>query len=190
MKVILIRHGQTAGNAEKRYIGVTDQPLTASGVEQIEKNKYPAADLVFASPLKRCLQTAAIIYPQQKPTVVRDLREMDFGDFENKNHMELSGNADYQRWIDNGGKTAFPGGEHPADFCHRCTTAFLKTMESIKNENCQTVAFAVHGGTIMAIMSSLLNDTENYFSYRVDNGDGYTFDYADGQISNQRKLFE
>ena len=35
MKIVLIRHGATAGNIKKRYIGTTDEDLCASGIESI-----------------------------------------------------------------------------------------------------------------------------------------------------------
>ena len=67
MKVILIRHGATMGNQEKRYIGITDEALCDTGIEKLLKNVhkdiYPAADKIYVSPMKRCIQTAQIIYP-------------------------------------------------------------------------------------------------------------------------------
>jgi alpha-ribazole phosphatase len=38
MKIVLIRHGATAGNIKKRYIGITDEDLCASGIESIHNN--------------------------------------------------------------------------------------------------------------------------------------------------------
>ena len=104
MKVILIRHGATMGNQEKRYIGITDEALCDTGIEKLLKNVhkdiYPAADKIYVSPMKRCIQTAQIIYPGREAVVVDDLKECDFGRFEGKNYIELSGDAYYQKWID------------------------------------------------------------------------------------------
>ena len=36
MQIVLIRHGQTPGNALRRYIGRTDEPLSAEGVRALE----------------------------------------------------------------------------------------------------------------------------------------------------------
>ena len=85
-RVFLIRHGKTSGNAEKRYIGTTDEPLTKEGMDEIKKNKYPCADMIFSSSLKRAVQTAEIIWPGQKAIVIDELRETDFGRFEGKNY--------------------------------------------------------------------------------------------------------
>lgn len=189
MQVIFIRHGATAGNAERRYIGATDQPLTESGIAAIRGRSYPTADLVIASPLTRCLQTAAIIYPGKQPIIIHDLREMDFGKFENCNYRDLQHNPDYQKWLDSGGSIPFPEGEHPEEFRRRCREAFVKTMNEIEG-SVNSVAFVVHGGTIMAILSGLTEDPADYFSYMADNGGGYTCRYENGTLKNITKLFD
>ena len=62
MEIILIRHGKTKGNLEKRYIGITDEPLTDEGAHELRQIKYPDADIIISSPMLRCVQTAEIIY--------------------------------------------------------------------------------------------------------------------------------
>ena len=54
MKVVLIRHSKTAGNLMGRYIGTTDEPLCEEGIRLLENRSYPAAELVYVSPMKRC----------------------------------------------------------------------------------------------------------------------------------------
>ena len=67
MEIVLIRHGATAGNIEKRYIGTTDEPLCDTGMVQIQEYMragcYPQVQALYVSPLKRCRQTAEFIYP-------------------------------------------------------------------------------------------------------------------------------
>lgn len=58
MKIYLIRHGKTKGNLEERYIGRTDEPLCEAGRENLKKYQYPQVEMVFTSPMKRCMQTA------------------------------------------------------------------------------------------------------------------------------------
>ena len=66
-KIHLIRHGLTAGNLEGRYIGRTDLPLCTQGEERLRRlmdgHAYPDAERLYAPALRRCLQTAAILYP-------------------------------------------------------------------------------------------------------------------------------
>ena len=85
MRVVLIRHSKTAGNLKGRYIGTTDEPLCEEGIRLLEGKTYPAAELVYVSPMKRCRETASLIYPTLTQREEPLLRECDFGDFENKN---------------------------------------------------------------------------------------------------------
>ena len=179
-KITLIRHGMTAGNLEKRYIGVTDEPLCETGVSEVSKRSYPAADIVIISPLLRCKMTAELIYPNRDFIVIDDLKETDFGDFEGKNYTELSSNEDYQRWIDSGGELPFPNGESKEIANKRALRGFEEVLSL--TENYSNVSIVTHGGTIMAILSYYFG--ENYYSYYVKNGEGYTFDLShDGIFS-------
>lgn len=84
--------------------------------------------------MKRCVETAEILWPgfdQKKMQKVTDLRECDFGDFENKNYKELSGNGDYQAWIDSNGTLPFPNGESMDAFKSRCLEAFARIVEEV-----------------------------------------------------------
>lgn len=173
-RYFLIRHGQTQGNLEHRYIGCKlDEPLCPQGVAALRAGRYPTADKIFSSPLRRCLETAALLYPGQRPTVIPALRECDFGDFEGKNYAELNGRADYQAWIDSGGTLPFPGGESQAAFAARCADAFAQAVRPLPDGD---YAFVVHGGTIMAIMERLARPKGAYFDFQVANGGGYCLD--------------
>ena len=81
MKWVLIRHGQTQGNLEHRYIGCrTDEPLCAQGVAELRAKKYPPVTHVFVSPMRRCMETAQLLYPDAQIAVIEDFRECDFGE--------------------------------------------------------------------------------------------------------------
>ena len=170
MRWVLIRHGQTQGNLEHRYIGCrTDEPLCAAGREALRLGRYPPASRVFASTMRRCIETAAILYPGIQAELVPDFRECDFGAFEGKHYTELSGRSDYQAWIKSGGALPFPGGESRAAFAARCVRAFERLRAQDFREDC---ALIVHGGTIMAIMEQAVPEGR-YFDYQVGNGEGF-----------------
>lgn len=169
MKIYLIRHGMTAGNREKRYVGChTDEDLCEEGIAQIQSNEYPRVDHLYVSPLKRCITTAELIYPHMPVISNVKLQEMDFGDFEYKNYHELNGNAAYQTWIDSGGKIAFPNGESREQFCRRCAEGFRECLADCKDTD--RVAFVVHGGTIMAIMEQYGEPKGEYYTWQIANG--------------------
>ena len=111
IKIWLIRHGMTEGNRHQRYIGVTDEPLCPEGIERLKNITYPKPQAIFVSPLRRCQETAEILFPGQKVRIIDQLAECNFGEFENKNYKELSDDPRYQAWIDSNGIMAFPGGE-------------------------------------------------------------------------------
>ena len=96
----LIRHGATLSNKEGRYLGKTDEALSPDGIGALEKSvtdrSYPTADVLFSGPMKRCLETAQILYPGQTPIIIPEWTEMDFGAFEGHNYQELSKDPNYQ----------------------------------------------------------------------------------------------
>lgn len=176
--LVLIRHGATKANKEHRYLGKTDELLSKEGEMQLVEYKkiqlYPNVDFLFASPMKRCIQTAEILYPELQPVRIKEWEEMDFGAFEGKNYEELQGDKRYQAWIDSNGTLPFPEGEGSEEFITRCDKGFqgmIEKIEQIKEEGLKTIGMIVHGGTIMALLSKY--GKGDYFDYQVANGRGY-----------------
>lgn len=177
VKLVMIRHGATPSNKEHRYLGRTDEGLSKEGEQALYKarNTYPHVDHLFSSPMRRCAQTARILYPEQEIFMIPEWAEMDFGDFEGKNYVELKGNEYYQKWIDSNGTLPFPNGESREDFTERCKQGFYKMLLQLK---CQsrlnsaiTIGGVMHGGTIMALLSTFCGG--GYFDYQAENGQGY-----------------
>ncbi len=174
MKVYLIRHGITKGNQRKAYIGSrTDEPLCREGIRQLQVRVYPHADIVFASPMKRCIMTAEYIYTGKELMICEGLKEMDFGDFEGKNYEDLKNNPSYISWLESGGENAFPNGESKKDFVFRSQSAFWECIEKVQQsrKNIKAVSFVVHGGTIMAIMEKYGTPKGEYYKWQIKNGE-------------------
>lgn len=174
MKIILIRHGMTKGNLEKRYVGCTDEPLCEEGRRQIVQaagaKRYPKADLLYVSPLKRCIETAELIYPDKNYILCDPLKERDFGEFEYKNYLELSTNKDYIDWLKSNGEIPFPAGERTEDFKLRCQIAYEDIISQAAG---QDIALVVHGGTIMSILEKYGVPERNFYDWQIKNGEGY-----------------
>lgn len=175
MQICFIRHGATAGNLEQRYVGATDEALTEEAIRELcaMRGSYPLPDCVFASPLRRCVQTAELLFPGMRAELCADLRECVFGEFEYKNYQELQCDRRYQDWIDSGGTLAFPGGEGRREFANRCCAAFELCIQSAEKRELHSAAFVVHGGTIMAILDRYSRPHRDYFDWQSPNAHGF-----------------
>lgn len=174
LKVQLIRHGQTEGNKLGRYIGTTDEPLSPEGKDFLRGLFYEEPQAVYVSPLTRCIETAQLLFPGKELQVIEELSECDFGDFENKNYKELSGNPDYQAWIDSNGTLPFPKGESREEFQKRSLKGLEKVMEDCGEKDVAMAALVIHGGTIMNIMEAYAGEKRPFYEWHVKNGGGYT----------------
>ncbi len=172
----LIRHGKTAANHEARYIGSTDEGLSDDAEKELEalRGRFKAQDMIFSSPMKRCLQSTHIIFNETDPVVINELKEMNFGDFEYKNYKELKDDMRYQAWIDGGGTGRFPNGESRDEFIERTMKGFYMLISMARTKGAHNIAAVVHGGTIMAILSTIT--PKDYFEFRCECAHGYTIE--------------
>jgi alpha-ribazole phosphatase len=173
IKIRLIRHGKTAGNSCGRYIGVTDEPLCQEGLEYIKTLDYPMPQRVYTSAMKRCVQTAQILFPGQRLHILEDLNECDFGAFENKNYLELAQDPRYQAWIDSNGMLPFPEGESREECKNRNRKGFLYAVDACIKNGITDVAFVIHGGTIMNIMEEYAVPHKEFYDWHLGNGACY-----------------
>ena len=192
MKTIyFIRHGQTQYNQEGKFIGFTDLPLSLKGREKIktlwEANK-PKVDMIFSSPLKRCVETKEIIFPEEKYIVIENMKEMDFGIFEGKTHMELQDNPHYINFRNSRAEYKIPNGESGIEFSKRILQAFNEMINIMDNEKKSTSALVCHGGVIMALFARFCKESDDIYYYQVDNGKGYIAEYSNNQLKVIKKL--
>jgi len=184
-EIILIRHGATKGNLEKRYIGITDEHLSKDGIEKLKSFVYPKIDVLYSSPMKRCKETCEIIYKDIDYNICESLRECNFGDFENKNYIELSDNPDYKKWVYSNGKLPFPNGESIETFEERSFDGFFHILSENKNK---IIGIIAHGGTIMSIMKKL-SDDEFFYKWQLQNGNGYRIKIINKRLDSVEKLW-
>lgn len=174
----LIRHGMTEGNKIGRYVGSTDAPLFADGIEEIkalkEKYDYKKPQLFFSSPMKRCIQTLDLIYGEDGIDVmsVDGLRECNLGDFEGKTAEQLIDNAEYMDWVQHGATP--PNGESNKDFATRVCTAFVDTVKEILKSGKTESVICAHGGVIMTILAVYGLPERKMTDYMANNGRGFT----------------
>ena len=183
MKIFLIRHGETASNREKRYMGVTDVPLSKEGIEKIQikvnENYYPEYDgqIIYTSTLLRTKQTLKLIYGDVDFTPEAGFNESNFGDFENKTYEELKDNPDYIKWISGDNfSNQCPNGESYVQMKERVVRAFMEVVNRHKDEG-RDIIIILHSGPIVALMETFHPEVpKNYYEWRIGNGEFYQVD--------------
>lgn len=78
MLIYLLRHGLTEYNAQKRYQGQRDIPLSPEGLAQLRRADIDPK-VVYISTLQRTRQTAEVLFPDAELVPVDGLKEMCFG---------------------------------------------------------------------------------------------------------------
>ena len=176
-KIHLIRHGLTEGNLKQQYIGSTDLPLAAAGVNELKRLKeetdYPRVDVVYSSPMLRCKQSAAILYPNREIHTVDNLREIDFGDFEGKTANELEILPSYADWAA-GRITAAPGGEDNTEFAKRLCVGLNEIVRDMMQKGAEHAAVIMHGGAIMMLLASCAVPRKSMVEWTCPSGSGFS----------------
>ena len=178
-KIHLIRHGRLGPAYAGRYIGRrTDAPLSEEGVRELQEMRrqlwYPEADVIFTSPMLRCIQTAYTLYPGQSYQQLDELAECDFGIFEGKSYAQLKSDSDFLAWAQGGMKAAPPQGESGADFAQRCYTGFARAAEYLMKTGIEEAVLITHGGVITSLLSSLCFPKREFYEWNAQNGCGFT----------------
>jgi broad specificity phosphatase PhoE len=152
LKIFLLRHGETAYNADNnRYCGRTDIPLTEKGIRQAEEVKRQLEGIefagVYASPLQRAFTTAHMASGKE---AVKDERliEADFGGWEGKTKEEFIAENEtlWLNWM-NDPATYRAGGTGETG------TEIVKRVDSFFNSLQQTYA----EGNIMVVAHNGIN---------------------------------
>lgn len=176
-RIAFIRHGMTTGNEEGKYIGKTDLPLSELGskalFEKYENLKYPPVERVYTSPLKRCRQTASILLPSSPAVDLQQLREMDFGDFENKKADDLMNDPRYEQFIKGGLDNPPPNGESLRQVLSRCYEGLKIIISDMMYQGITNSAVITHSGIIMNMMSGFGLPKGNPMDFACDFGEGF-----------------
>jgi broad specificity phosphatase PhoE len=157
--LLLARHGESDWNAELRWQGHADRPLTARGRAQARALAERLADIdldaVYSSDLSRARETAEAVAATRglEVQVDRDLREVDVGSWAGLTRLEAKERFpdDYARWLDGG--PAWHDGETYTEMTDRILAAVGRIVERHPDG---TVLVVAHGGPIRAIHASAL----------------------------------
>ena len=174
MELVLIRHGQTPGNAARQYVGALDQPLSEKGREQArDAGPFPEVPLVYVSKMRRAQETASIMFPNAKQVVVPGVEEMNFGAFGGRSADEMENDPDYQAWVESWCTLPCPGGESHEEFTDRVAASLEAFLREAQERGESRVILVAHGGTMMASMSRFSDGSRDYYEWLVGNCEGY-----------------
>lgn len=159
-RLLLVRHAEPDSSVHGCVYGRLDVGLSPQGVVHADRlagllAPIPVAAL-YTSPLRRAVATAAPIAAALglKPTVVPDLRELDFGELEGLPLTTVAERfPDIIRWTDAPAGVAFPGGEAVADLRARALRAVRELIDRHEGE---TVAAVSHAMVIRAVLADAL----------------------------------
>ncbi len=176
--VYIIRNGETKEEVEGKYIGHTDVELSGDGRKQLESMRdelvYPPVDAVISSPLKRCTETAAILYPDNKFITIDSLIECNFGEFEGKDAEELKDYPVFPHWLAGEKGVEPPFGESNEAFAKRVCEGFIKIIDGLIKTGTTRSAIVTHGGVIMALLTNFGLPQLPMHEWITPNGCGYT----------------
>ena len=152
-KLLLIRHGETAWNAEHRIQGKLDIPLSPLGILQSARLAECLAnepiEAVYSSGQSRAWLTAAPVAARLGLQVMVEprLRERSFGVFEGLTLDEIAARypAEFIRWRERDPQWRPEGGESGQQLIDRVMSAVTEIGSRHKN---QTVALVSHGGVL------------------------------------------
>jgi len=152
-RIVLLRHGQTAWNAEKRIQGQLDIPLDDTGLWQAERLaralEGEGIEAIYCSDLLRARQTAAPLAARLFLVAKTDaaLRERAFGRFEGQTYSDIEARwpEEALRWRRRELDFAPGGGELLPLFYERSVQA-LQALAA--RHQGQTLAVVAHGGVL------------------------------------------
>jgi probable phosphoglycerate mutase len=163
MKILLARHGETRWNAEGRYQGQMDIPLSATGERQArdlgERLRGVPITRAVASPLVRAALTAQLALEEHRAAQLifdRDLQEIAHGEWEGLLASEIRERDPQllQAWRDAPATVQMPGGESLRQVLDRAWPAFARACDGLGPDD--TVLVVAHDAVNRVLLCKVL----------------------------------
>jgi len=182
LRLILIRHGASTWNDERRIQGQLDPPLSESGREQARRLAARMAgielDGFYSSDLERALATARTLGAAigKEPELLPGFREIALGEWEGLRGTEIKElHPDlWAQWVANPSWDLVPGGERTEVFEARVAAA----LEQLRARHPSgRVVVVTHGGVIqVALLLALGRGSNGLFPFLIENTSMTVFD--------------
>jgi len=198
-KLILVRHGQSQWNAENRFTGWVDVPLSEKGrTEAREGGERLAAegirvDRAYTSTLQRAIDTGRIVLDALGQT---DLEQIQAWELNERFYGALTGRNKAQTAEEFGDEQVHvwrrsydvppPGGESLKDTTARTLPYFRAEVVPATRE-VDVVLVAAHGNSLRAIVKDLddISD-EEITQLEIPTGVPIVYEMADGKPVDKR----
>ena len=166
-KIIIVRHGQTKWNLEKRFRGSQDIPLDKTGVSQAEALARRLAPdtiaAVYSSRLQRALKTAEIIAKPHGlvPIATEGLSNISYGDLEGQLISDIASEQPefYRAMLETPHLVRFPGGNTLNELTERAVTGL---HEMIARHPGQTFVAVSHQVVTRILICAMLGLDNSY----------------------------
>lgn len=165
--VVLVRHGESVGNLNKRFIGHTDVDLTPLGLKQADRtaeylDKYKF-DKIISSDLQRAYKTALATARRQGLEVEKDpaFREINAGEWEEVPFDRLSTlfPESHYVWENDMGNARLEGGESVKELFDRVSAAFDKVLQKYAGKK---ILIVCHATPIMMLECKVNGKDQDY----------------------------
>ncbi len=159
-RLILLRHGETTGDAKVRFHGSGDHDLSPSGREQMREAaaslRGEPIDVVVASPARRAWQSARLVAEGRPVRLLDAFREIHFGRWEGLSREEIQEQDPilYEDWQKEAPGFEYPGGEPRAAFRARVEQGLRELARSPGH----SALVVTHKGVIRAIVGLLTGE--------------------------------
>lgn len=166
MDVLLIRHGQSVGNAEGRMQGQRDYPLTDAGLQQAHAlaawlgRQALSWQAAYVSPQVRAVQTYEVLQQQLgvvAPQLDPDLRELHAGALEGmvREDIERDHPGFFERDVTQVGSFAEYGGESYEDVQARVDRVWQRILAAHRDKS-ESIAILSHGGFLYQLLKAAI----------------------------------
>ncbi len=192
-RIYLVRHGKIHTGNEKKYLGITDLPLDQEGIMQAEFLKETLKDIpvdfVFTSPLKRCRQTAEILFGGNRHDFiqVKEFTEINLGLWENKtiDTIKMNFPAAYEERGKNLLTFKPPEGESFGQLAERVLPAFDRIRKSYTGD----IMIIGHAGVNRTILREIQGiSIDDFFLIRQPYGCVYELLWKEDSICQVKRL--
>lgn len=191
-RILLVRHGETDWNRQKRFQGWRDVPLNQTGRQQArfaaELLKPVQIDRAFSSPMSRARETAKIIlnyHPRVSLELRHDLKEISHGSWDGllESQVKLMYPEQLRRWKEAPATAQLPEGENLQQVWERAIPVWQSIVKSTFEASAipKTVLVVAHSTVNKVILCHVSGKgLEHFWNFKQDNCAINIIDYPEG----------